>query len=292
MSPTILITGAAGHVGRQVAALLAQQGHSLRLMGRQPERIAPLATATAVHGDYANPASLDAAFAGVQTAFVVSGYAEPGERAKLHRNAFEAAARAGVGHVVYLSFQGASPDSRFPMSRDHYQSEQYLQATGVPYTAVRDNLYLDLLPEMFDAQGIVRGPAAEGTTAFVARDDAARVAATLLASPPSGSGRLDVTGPEALTLAEAAQRLAVLTGCPLRYEAETSAAGRAWRSQLGAPAWEVDTWVGSYEAIAAGELSTVSNIVLAVTQQFPQTLETYFAAKPHLLDVLRRSKAG
>lgn len=289
MSQTILITGAAGHVGRQVASLLAEQGLTLRLMGRRPERIPPLAGATAVYGDYAHVHSLGAVFAGVQTAFVVSGYAEPGERAKLHRNAFEAAARAGVGHVVYLSFQGAAPDSRFPMARDHYQSEQYLQATGVPYTAVRDNLYLDLLPEMFDAQGVVRGPAGEGAAAFVGREDAARVAAALLASPPTSSSALEVTGPAAITLAEAAQRLAALTGQPLRYEPETVAAGRQWRSQLGAPTWEVETWLGSYEAIAAGELEAVSDTVQRLTGRSPHTLETYFATYPHLLDKLQAS---
>lgn len=292
MSQTILITGAAGHVGRQVAALLAAQGHALRLMGRQPERIPPLAGATSVYGDYADANSLRAAFAGVHTAFVVSGYAEPGERAKLHRNAFEAAARAGVGHVVYLSFQGAAPDSRFPMSRDHYQSEQYLQATGLAYTAVRDNLYLDLLPEMFGAQGVVRGPAGDGAAAFVAREDAARVAAALLVSPPAQSGPLDVTGPEALTLSEAAHRLSSLTGRQLRYEPETVEAGRQWRSQLGAPTWEVETWLGSYEAIAAGELRTCSDTVQRLTGQAPSALEAYFNRHPHLLDNLRSSSHG
>jgi NAD(P)H dehydrogenase (quinone) len=225
MSHPILITGAAGHVGQRVAMLLAQQGCSLRLMGRQPGRIPPLAGATTLYGDYAVPSSLNAAFAGVQTAFVVSGYAEPGERAKLHRNAFEAAARAGVQHVVYLSFQGASPDSRFPMSRDHYVIEGYLQATGVSYTAVRDNLYLDLLPEMFGKDGVVRGPAGEGATAFVARDDAARVAAALLREPPATSQALNVTGPEALTLREAADRLSRLAGrCGTRPKPWTWAA--------------------------------------------------------------------
>lgn len=289
MSKPILITGAAGHVGRLVAAILAAQGQPLRLLGRQPAKIVvpPGAAATVVAGDYADPASLDAAFAGVGTAFIVSGYAEPGERAKLHRNAFEAAARAGVRHVVYLSAQGAAPDSKFPMARDHYQSEQYLAATGLPHTALRDSLYLDLLPEMF-TQGVVRGPAGDGAVAFVARPDVARVVATLLAHPPHLSQVLEVTGPEALTLAEAARRLAALVGRPLRYEAETPVAGRAWRSQPGTPAWEVDTWLGSYEAIAAGEMSMVHTTVQQLTGQPPRTLEAYFAHYPELLAPLRK----
>jgi len=289
MRQPILITGAAGHVGQLVAALLATPGQPLRLLGRQPATIVPPpgAQATVVAGDYADPTSLAAAFAGVGTAFIVSGYAEPGERAKLHRNAFEAAARAGVGHVVYLSAQGAAPDSKFPMARDHYQSEQYLAATGVPYTALRDSLYLDLLPELFTKEGVVRGPAGDGAAAFVARPDVARVVATLLAHPPRRSQVLEVTGPEALTLADAARRLSARVGRPLRYAAETPAAGRAWRSQPGTPAWEVDTWLGSYEAIAAGEMRAVHPTVQQLTGQPPHNLEAYFAQHPELLAPLR-----
>lgn len=282
----ILITGATGAVGGSVARLLADEGRRLRLLVRDRTRAPNLPHAEVVTGDYADPDSLDGAFAGVDTAFVVSGYAEPGVRARLHKNAFDAAARAGVGHVVYLSFQGAAPNSRFPMSRDHHQSERYLRESGVPYTALRDNLYLDLVPEMF-GDGVVRGPAGRGAAALVAREDAARVAAAVLTSPPAASGTYDVTGPEALTLAETAARLSALVGRELRYQEESVEAGRAWRRQLGAPDWEVATWLGSYEAIAAGELRAVSDTVARFTGRPARNLEAYFGERPHLLDKLR-----
>jgi len=133
----ILITGATGNIGRRVAELLSKHGEPLRLMGRRIQSVPDLAQLESVIGDYANPASLDEAFEGVDRAFIVSGYAEPGRRAVLHRNAFQAASRAGVRHVVYLSFLGASPQSKFPMSRDHYLSEQYLKETGIPFTILR-----------------------------------------------------------------------------------------------------------------------------------------------------------
>jgi NAD(P)H dehydrogenase (quinone) len=82
----------------------------------------------------------------LNVAFPVSGYAESGKRAEVDRNVFEAA--AGVRHIVYLSFTGASPHSLFPMSRDHFLSERHLLATGVPNTILRDSFYLDLIPEM------------------------------------------------------------------------------------------------------------------------------------------------
>ena len=122
----MLITGASGRVARRTAELLAGEDQSLRLMTRTPQRVPLLIGAEVVYGDFADPASLDRAFAGVTVALIVSGFAEPGQRARLHRNAFEAAARARVQHVVYLSLQGAGSDSKYPFSRDHALSEQYL----------------------------------------------------------------------------------------------------------------------------------------------------------------------
>ena len=92
----ILVTGATGNIGRRVAELLAKRGEPLRLMGRRAGSTPDLARSESVIADYANPASLDEAFEGVDRAFIVSGYAEPGRRAEVHRNAFQAASRAGV----------------------------------------------------------------------------------------------------------------------------------------------------------------------------------------------------
>src|ERR1035437_10268870 len=233
----ILITGASGRVGRRTAELLASEGRPLRLMTRTPQRVPRLVHAEVVYGDFAKPASLDSAFASVTSAQVVSGFAEPGERARLHRNAFEAAAHAHVQHVVYLSLQGASPDSKYPFSRDHALSEQYLAATRDPFTVLRNAFYLDMFLEMFDAAGVIRGPSKQGRGAFVSREDCARVASAVLTAPPGGT--YDVTGPEALSLTDVARRLSVIVGRDLRYEDETVENGREWRSRLGDPAWRV-----------------------------------------------------
>jgi NAD(P)H dehydrogenase (quinone) len=282
----ILITGASGNIGKRTAELLAENGRSLRLLVRDPNRAPQLSMSQVIQGDYAQPATLDAAFADVDVAFIVSGYAKPGERALLHKNAIDAAVRAQVKHLVYLSFQGASPTSKFPMSRDHYQTEQFLKESGMPFTVLRDNSYFDLLPEMFNAKGVMRGPAGDGAVAWVAREDIARVAATVLSRPADFCALYNVTGSEALTMTETAQRLSALSGRSLRYENESIANGREWRNALGAPDWEVDTWLGSYEAIAAGELEQISNTVSQITGAKPFSLEAYFTEYPHLLESL------
>jgi NAD(P)H dehydrogenase (quinone) len=283
----ILITGATGNIGRQVAQLLSKRGEPLRLMGRHVASMPDLPQSESVIADYANPASLDKAFEGVDCAFVVSGYAEPGRRAELHRNAFQAASRAGVRHLVYLSFLGASAHSKFPMSRDHCLSEQYLKETGIPFTILRDSLYLDLVPEMFNELGVMRGPGNGGGVSWVSHEDVANVVAAALDPRTPFQGTYNVTGPETLTLKGTARQLSLLVGRQLRYEEETVEEGRKWRNTLGAPAWEVDTWLGSYEAIAAGELDKVSDTVLQVTGHQPLSLSQYFAKHPALLNNLR-----
>lgn len=287
-SNLILITGASGHIGGRVAGLLAQEGYSLRLMTRNAERAPQLRGTEVVRGDYSEPASLPAVFSGVSRALIVSASGEPGKRALQHRNAFEAAGRARVEHIVYLSLQGAGPDSKYPFSRDHFLSEQFLELTRVPCTVLRDAFYIDMFlnEDKFDATGLVRGPAGQGRGAFVSREDVALTAAAALRTPQEGI--YEVTGPEALRLAEVAARLSAIANRELRYEDEPAQAMRArLRSQKLQP-WEIDLSTGWFEAIAAGELQRVSDTVQRFTGGAPLGLEDYFRKFPELLSRLKQ----
>ena len=277
----ILITGASGRVARRTAELLARNGNRLRLMTRSPQRAPKLPEAEILRGDFAEPETLKRAFEGVGTALVVSASGKPGERALLHRNAFQAAALAGVSHIVYLSLQGAAPDSKYPFSRDHYLSEQYLFASGLPCTVLRNSFYMDMFLEKFDVGGVVRGPAGQGRGAFVSRADVARMAAAALQKPPGGIH--EVTGPEAVSVADIAGRLSAIAGRQLRYEDEPAEAARERLSRLEPLAWRVDLSIGWFDAIAAGELSGTSDAILRFTGASPLSLEEYFSAFPELL---------
>ena len=83
-----------------------------------------------------------------------------------HRAFVDAAVRAGVRHVVYTSFAGASPDATFTLGRDHHDTEQALAkaraSEGMTTTVLRDNFYADLLPLFADEVGVLRGPAGSG----------------------------------------------------------------------------------------------------------------------------------
>jgi len=243
----ILITGSTGQLGSMVAKNLRGRA-PIRLLVRDPGR-APALDADLVVADYADPDSLIMAFRGVEQAFIVSSMGEPMKRALLHRNAFEAAARSGVSHIVYTSFQSASPDSAFPYGVDHYQSEQYLKDTGVAFSVLRDSLYAEMVPELADENGSIRGPAGSGKVAWVSRQDVADVAADLLLKHPRESAIYTMTGPEALDLHRTAQILSEATGKPSRYVDETLDEARSWRSEYSVPDWELDVWIGSYLSI-------------------------------------------
>ena len=278
-SGLILVTGATGKIGSCIARCLERFGKELRLLARDPSKLSDFPNAQKVKGDYADVQSLDRGFIGVSSAFIVSSYAEPGERARLHRNAFQAAQRAGVGHLIYLSTLGASPNSRFPMSRDHYESEQFLKATGVPHTILQDSFYSELAVQMFNEDGVMKGPGGDGKVSWVGREEIAEAAAKLLTGDEPLLGTFPLTGPSALSLSDTAALLSTLKHRTLRYEDELVDAAKDWRSKLGVPAWEVETWVGSYEAIAAGEFETVDPALAAILGRPVSDLKTYLSAR-------------
>jgi uncharacterized protein YbjT (DUF2867 family) len=286
----ILITGASGRIGRRATELLSEQGLPLRLMSRSPERLPTIPGTDRLYGDFEAPASLDAAFAGITTALVISGKAPPGKRALTHRNAFEAAARAGVRHVVYLSLKGTGPGSPYPYCRDHQESEDFLVATGLPHTLLRVAFYMDMFFDKFDPQGVIRGPAGQGQGAFISREDAARVAAAAIATPPGGI--LEVTGPELLGVADLARRLSAITGRTLRYEEEAPDAMRVRLGRGGVPTAMQDLEVGWFQAIAAGEQAPVTQTFRQLTGNDPLRLEEYATRYPDRLAALRAGSAA
>lgn len=285
----LLITGASGRVGRRTAELvlgkLGHQAGALRLMTRTPEKLREFTGADIVSGDFSRLETLASAFRGIDTALVISSAAPPGERALHHRGAFRAAAAAGVRHVVYVSLQGSGPRSRFSYSRDHATSEQFLAESGVPeHTILRNAFYLDMLPGFFDAGGVLCDPSAGGRAALIAREDAAQALAAALLDPPGGV--LDVTGPEAIDLADAVARLARLTGRPLHY-AHVPAQPHASGNGPAAENWRAELYTGWFKAVAAGELAHPSDVVRRLTGRAPLTLEQYFSAFPEALALLR-----
>ncbi len=193
----VAVTGATGRLGGRVARRLAAAGVPQRLLVRDTGRAPQLPGSDVVQAGDADAVRL--ALHGVDTVLMVSASETP-DRVDQHRTFVDAAAAAGVRHVVYVSFYGAAPDVTFTLARDHWATEEHLRATGLAFTFLRDNLYADFFPMMTGADGVIRGPAGDGRVAAVAQDDIADAAVVVLRDPGSHAGcTYELTGPQALT---------------------------------------------------------------------------------------------
>ena len=200
------VSGASGAMGGQVAALLASLGHGQRLIIRDRSRAPDLPGAEAAQASYEHPQAMRRALAGVETFFMVSA-SEAADRVRHHIAAIDAAVAAGVERIVYLSFINAAPDATFTFARDHWHTEEHVRSTGLRYTFLRDNMYMDFLPALAGTDGVIRGPAGDGRVGAVARDDVADVAVAVLLGDGHDERTYDVTGPQAVTLQEVAEEL-------------------------------------------------------------------------------------
>lgn len=279
---TVVVTGATGQLGGRVVRLLDTAGVRQRLVVRDPTRAPDVAhVELSTITSYTDAAGLDRAFAGAGPVLMVSA-AESVDRLDQHRAFVDAAVAAGVPHLVYTSYFGASPDATFTHGRLHAATEDHIRASGVPFTFLRDNLYLDFLPDLAGPDSVIRGPGGAGAVSAVARDDVAEVAAIVLQRAADHVGKTyDLTGPEELTLAGIAAKLTTLTGRDVSYREETLDEARASRASYGAPNWLVEAWISTYTAIAVGEMAGVSDDVPTLTGHPATSLADLIARQRH-----------
>lgn len=248
-----------------MAQQLSDAGLPLRLLVRDPARAPQLPDTAVGQASYADSAAVRTALAGVDLAFMVSA-AESADRVEEHLSFVSAAAEAGVTHLVYLSFAGASPTCTFLLGRDHAATEAAIRASGMNFTFLRDNFYADFIPAMVGDDGVIRGPAGSGRVAVVAQTDAAASVSGVLLDPESHvDATYTLTGPEALTMTEVAAIIAQAQGREVSFYDETLTEARASRESYGAPDWLVDAWISTYTAIAAGEVEEVTGDVERLT---------------------------
>jgi uncharacterized protein YbjT (DUF2867 family) len=319
----LAVTGATGQVGGRVAARLAQIGLPQRLIVRDPSRAPILSHAEIVQASsYGDAAAMHRALIGVDTLFLVSARdrfgvnhlaaknhtpPQPYDRLAEQRVAIDSAAVAGVQRIVYLSVMNAAPEATFILARDHFHTEQHIRASGVPFIILRASLYTDNVPLCVAADDVVRAPAGAGRAAWVTRDDIAEVVVAVLTSGGhegrGHEGRVyDVTGPEALTMDETAERLSAVLGRKILYQPQTPQEARRTRSTSrlekfeaerrsltghGLDEYEVDVFVTHFMQIAAGDIAEVSSVVADLTGRPAQSLSEYLDRHPesyqHLL---------
>ena len=234
----ILVVGASGHVGTELIAQLAGSGHKVRAMTRRPEKLSPPGGVEVVRGDATDPSGLSSAFAGVDRAFLMSAENTGAAPRPTHLpRLVEAAARAGVEHVVLLSVYsgGTGGDA---IADWHARTEHAVTGSGLDWTLLRPGRFMSNALQW--AAQIQRGnevniPFATRPSASIDPADIAAVAAVALTTDGHRGAAYQMSGPEVLTPVEELAVLAVLLHRPLRAVEPPLAAVRAAMSRTGMP---------------------------------------------------------
>lgn len=275
---TLALTGASGQLGRRVAGLLlaAVDPSEVVLTTRSPDGLADLAArgASVRRADFSRPDTLGDAFAGVDRLLLISTDAV-GVRLDQQRAAIAAAARAGVAHVAYTSVPEPVPANPALVVPDHAGTEAALQASGMRWTMLRNNLYADMqLPGLRLAAeaGQLITNAGDGRTAYVTRDDCAAVAAAVLTQDGHEDRAYDVTGPEALSADDLAGLAAGLRGSPVEVVQVDDDARVAGLEAAGLPEAAARLVASFAASTREGYLAAVSTTVADLTGRSPTPL--------------------
>lgn len=239
----IVVSGASGDLARRITALLLERVDpaSLTLVSRSPDKLAAHASrgARVFRGDYNDPPALEAAYAGCDTLMLISGLAVT-KRVPEHRNAIEAARKAGIRHIVYTSVAGIHPQNPTLSATDHIVTENDLRNCGLGYTILRNATYAEVFPTIA-AQPVLRSGkwvqvAGYGRLAPVSKRDIALSAAHCLLEPQRHDGATyEISGPELLGFREIAAMASEVYEVPIEYVPVTVEERYAGWDALGIP---------------------------------------------------------
>lgn len=287
MPETLLVTGAAGQLGRLAVEHLATlHGGPVVAASRDPAKLADLAARGIATRriDFEDASSLAEGFRGVDRALIISTDAieRPGQRAAQHLAAVEAAAKAGVGRLVYTSMPKPEPGSPIVFAADHHATEQAIRRSGLAHTILRVSWYQENLLGSLGgilASGSWATAAGDGLVPYVAREDAARAAAAALASDSAANETLDVTGPRAWSTAELASLIAQVFGRPIQLLQIDDATLAARLDGFGLPGFLVRMLVSMDRNTREGRLPPVTDVVARLTGTQPRPLEAFLQAQ-------------
>jgi NAD(P)H dehydrogenase (quinone) len=272
------VSGASGHLGSAVVSELLQRpgGHEVVAISRTPETVT--APAQGRFGDYNQPESLAEAYAGLDRLVIIPTL-EPIKRAAQNVAAIDAAVRAGIKHIVFMSTAGARQEEEPALVASYWRGEQHLIATAPAWTILRMNFYAESFVQHAQAsldQGVLTG-LAENRVAFVARGDVAAAAAGILIGNGHAGAIYNATGPERLSGAERAALIAEITGRPLAFRTITEEQLRARLTQAGLPVAVVNIVISIQTSFAAGAFDIVTGDVERLGGRPPKPLRDVLA---------------
>jgi uncharacterized protein YbjT (DUF2867 family) len=285
----IVVTGATGTNGRHLIAELLERGAEVRAVVRDDSaRRGVDARADVMVGDLDHADQLGHVLDGAQALFVLT--ANGPRQVQQEKDLIDAAVRSGVPRIVKFSANGAGSSNPDPIAVLHRQMERHLEASGIEFTILRNNFFMQNLlwfAKAIAGQHRIRLPMGDGAVAMVDARDIARVAAAALIEPGHAGAIYDVTGPEALTMHDVAAVVSQALGLPIRYEAIDGPGFRVGLDGWGLDAAFAQALVETYVRLASGTQREVTGTVQRIGGHAPRTLKHFIddhaaAFKPSL----------
>jgi len=211
----ILVTGATGHIGRELIPQLLKAGERIRVLVRDERKVAYLdERVERVVGDLNQPKTLATAVQGIDRVFLITFETQQDV------NFIAKAKQAGVSRIVKLSSLEAS-DHEIQIGKWHFEREELIRASGLNCTFLRPGMFMsnsaDWWADSIKQQGTVYFPGGKGKAAPVHPRDVAAAAATVLTQPGHNGQAYELTGPELLSMDEMVQVIAKALNKPLTY---------------------------------------------------------------------------
>ncbi len=274
----ILLTGGTGTAGSEISKALARMEVHHRSLVRDRAKAAASAGeyVELVEADLSRPETLAAALDGVEKALLLTA-ASP-EAPQQERDFIRQAKRAGVRYVVKFSAYGASLNAPHFFGRQHGQGERELEDSGLAFTMLRPNgFFQNFLGSAASIQSRSAFHAPAGGMKYSAVDvrDIAAVAAHVLTEPGHQWQRYTITGPEALSHTEIAERFSQVLGRTIRYLDVPEDAAQDWLLAAGMPAWTAEKLVDLYRYYRSGAAAEVTNHVERVGRKAPIAFQQF-----------------
>ena len=274
----ILVTGATGNNGSEIVKRLAAQNILVRAMVRDHSRAGAIAlpNVEVVEGDFDRPDTLLSVLSGVDRAFLLTNSSEHAEAQQL---AFvRAAKQSGVAHIVKLSQFAAAADSPVRFLRYHAAVEAAIQSSGMAYTFLRPNLFMQGLlsfKSTIAAQNTFYAAIGEAKVSMIDIRDIADAATAALTGTGHEGKIYDLTGPQALSHSEAAHYLSDALGHKITFVDIPPETMLETLLRIHFPTWQAEGLLEDYAHYRRGEASVVASGVQDTTGKAPRSFETF-----------------
>ena len=282
----ILVTGATGHFGNAVINFLLEKGvaaSKISALVRDTTKAKDLETKGVVlkQGNYKDYTSLVNAFKGVDKLLFVSG-SEIDNRLLQHENVVKAAKETEVKHVIYTSSVRKNETETSPLwslTESHILTEKWIKESGLTYTFVKNNFYLDVVPLFIGEQVLetetIYLPAGTGKVPFALRSEFAEATANIIASSGHENKAYDFTNTEAYSYNDVAKYISKITGKTINYVSPDVQEFEQTLTNLGVPSEAIVLMSVAAVAQASGEQDAISGDLEKLLGRKPVSLETF-----------------